>query len=143
MDAATQKFVDRYCMLGLLGSPCRPEQVTALERHLETAFPPAYRAYLLVAGLSPPPALIGSDCTLDYLYDLRGWAEELLEEWHRPFELSKQAVVFLMHQGYVFLYFQAGGGNEDPAVFRFLEGDPGPVQKSERFSDWVADVSAY
>ncbi len=43
-----------------------------------------------------------------------------------------------MHQGYVFLYFLADDGTDDPAVFYYMEGEPGVVQKFERFSDLVA-----
>jgi hypothetical protein len=40
-----------------------------------------------------------------------------------------------MHQGYVFLYFVADGQCEDPPVYYYLEKDPEPVMKCERFSD--------
>lgn len=138
MGGAVEEFLNRYRSLGLAGSPQTPEQVAALERHLGLPLPAAYRAYLLVAGADPPPELVGSDCHGDYLYQLREWADELLEESGRPFALPTDAVVFLMHQGYQFFYFRADGIAADPVVFYYFENWPAPQQRHDRFSDWVA-----
>jgi hypothetical protein len=58
MDDLLRTFVARFRSLGLVGLPFSPEQVAALERHLGLRLPAAYRAYLLIAGASPPPALV-------------------------------------------------------------------------------------
>ena len=141
MSDAVTEFVGRYRSLGITGSPLTPGQVAALEQHLGLPLPAAYRAYLLVAGAYPPPKLVGSDCHGQYLYKLRGWADELLRESGRPFELPADAVVFLMHQGYQFFYFRADGCDDDPPVFYFIEGMGAPFtpeRRFERFSSWVA-----
>lgn len=141
MDEAVAGFVSRFRSLGLTGSPWTPSQVTALEQHLSLSLPAAYRAYLLIAGGRPPPSLVGSDCHADYLYQLRHWAAELLQECGDPFVLTADAVVFLMHQGYVFQYYLAGEWSDDPPVFQYLEGEPAPVEKFERFSEWVEAIA--
>jgi len=98
----------------------------------------------LIAGASPPSRLIGSDCHGACLYQMRDWANKLIEEAARPFALSADAVVFLMHQGYQFFFFQADGKSDDPEVFYFIEGAPAetlPVSKFERFSGWVEAIA--
>jgi hypothetical protein len=141
MDETVADFVNRYRSLGLTGSPFDCQRLDALEKHHGLRLPPAYRAYLLIAGSGPPPELVGSDCHGDYLFKLREWGQELLKESGNPFELPTDAVVFLMHQGYQFFYFHADGLAEDPAVFYYFENWPAAERKYERFSDWVAVVA--
>jgi hypothetical protein len=138
MDNAVAELVSTYRYSGLAGSALTSEQIMALERHLGLPLPAAYRAYLLLAGAYPPPELIGSDCHGHYLYSLRKWAEELLQECGHPFELPSDAVVFLMHQGYHFFYFRADGCDDDPPVYDYIEGTTAPKRQFERFSWWVA-----
>ncbi len=81
---------------------------------------------------------IGSDCTIRSVPKLREGAEELLERCGSQYTLPKEAVVFLMHQGYYFVYFLAENGTDDPPVFAYQEGDSAPVMKAETFSAWLA-----
>src|SRR5262245_16589947 len=137
MDATVANFVSRYQALGLTGTPATPEEVETLERQLGVVFPAAYKAFLLILGRDGVPDFTGSDCTIEHLPRLRGWAEELLRESSCPFELPENAVVFLMHQGYFFVYFVPDGTTEAPPVFAYREGEPGPVQQAEAFSAWL------
>lgn len=75
-----------------------------------------------------------------HLPDLREIAEQLLQENNQP-PLPAQAFVFLMHQGYQFLYFVADGKNDDPPVYGYLEGEQGIVKKFEHFSEMVLCAS--
>jgi hypothetical protein len=100
--------------------------------------PESYRAYLLLAGEYPPTSLVGSDCHGDRLFELRAGAETLLHECGDPFQLPKQAVVFWMHQGYQFAYFECDGKSADPAVWYYYENKPAPTLWYPRFSEWVA-----
>ena len=68
---------------------------------------------------------------------MREWADEMLAENGRPFELPPGAFVFLMHQGYQFMYFVCDGATDDPPVYYYLEGQPAVERKAERFSDWL------
>ncbi|MGF7237547.1 MAG: hypothetical protein ACQSGP_21670 [Frankia sp.] len=49
------------------------------------------------------------------------------------------AVVFMMHQGYLFYYFPAANREEpDPPVWLYLEGDPDtPREVETHFSDFL------
>lgn len=115
--------------------------IARLEEHLGLPIPPAYRAYLAIAGASPPPKVIGSDCHDHSLFKLRDWAVELLRESGDPFRLPDDAIVFLMHQGYQFFYFHADGRSDDPPVYYYLEYQPTAERRHECFSDWVAAIA--
>lgn len=114
--------------------------IARLEDHLARPIPPAWRAYLAIAGTSPPPKLVGSDCYGRYLFELHEWAIELLNESGIPFSLPDDAIVFLMHQGYQFCFFHADSVTEDPPVYRFIEDGTVAERTHERFSDWVAAI---
>lgn len=141
MNPRVEGYLKEFRARGLGGSPLDEDQAKDLERHLGLALPAAYRAYLLAAGAEPPPGLVGSDCHGGYLFDLRSWADELLEECGKPFALPGGAVVFMMHQGYQFYYFMADGETEDPPVHYFIQGRDGPEQTHTRFTDWVGDMA--
>ena len=141
MVDAVAKYVSYYRSIGLTGSPFTPDEIVALERHLGLSLPAAYRAYLSIAGASPPPKLVGSDCHGHRLYELRDGAEQLLRDCGHPFELPSDAAVYFMHQGYQFLYFRSDDRDDDPPVDYFIEGMTSlyaPERRFERFSDWVA-----
>jgi hypothetical protein len=138
MEQVIARYVGRFESLGLTGKPFGVKQIEGLERHLGVSLPAAYRAYLPIAGQEAPPSLIGSDCHGSYLFQLREWADGLLAECGKPFELPAGAVVFSMHQGYQFLYFVADGITDDPAEFYYFEGWSAPEQRYNRFSEWVA-----
>jgi hypothetical protein len=115
MSDAVAAFLERYRELGLDGSPNAPGDVAQLEKEAGVPLPAAYKAYLLIAGQQPSTAWVGSDCTIQHLPKLSGWAEHLLSVNHQP-ALPKQAFVFIMHQGYQFKYFIADGRSDDPPV---------------------------
>lgn len=140
MAGTPSQYVDRYRALGLMGGGMSEVEIERLEKHLGLPIPRTYHAYLAIAGLSPPPELIGSDCHGHYLYDLREWAIDLLKESGEPFSLPDNAIVFLMHQGYQFFFFHADGINDDPPVYYYFENRASVERPYERFSDWVAAI---
>lgn len=140
-DSIVTSFVSRYRSFRLNGTSWSTDQITSLEKHLGLALPPSYKAYLHLCGDSPPASLVGSDCHSDYLFDLNEWGRELLDECGNPFELTKNEVVFLMHQGYQFLYFKAEQTIDDPPVYFFLEGFDAPELRHDKFSEWVKSIA--
>ncbi len=141
MADAPSQFVERYRTLGLTGGPMTRVEIDRLEIHLGLPIPGAYRAYLGIAGTSPPLELVGSDCHGQYLFEMRQGAIELLQEMGDPFTLPDDAIVFLMHQGYQFFYFHADGTNEDPPVYYCFEDRNTVERPYEHFSDWVAAIA--
>lgn len=141
MSSAPPSFVDRYRALGLTGGPMDSSSITRLEEHLGLPIPTSYRAYLSIAGASPSPQLVGSDCHDHYLFKLHDWAIELLNESGDPFALPDDAIVFLMHQSHEFFYFHADGVTDDPPVYYCLENRSEVERPYSRFSDWVAAIA--
>jgi hypothetical protein len=138
MDDKVTAFVRRYQAMGLEGTPASLGEVAALEEDLGVIFPAAYKAFLLILGRDGGSDFIGSDCTIRHLPRLRSGAEELLQRCGSQYRLPKEAFVYLMHQGYYFVYFLADQASDDPPVFSYLEGDPAPVKKAVSFSAWLA-----
>lgn len=141
MNSPPSSFIGRYRDLGLAGGPMDSASIERLEEHLGLPIPAAYRDYLAIAGASPPPKLVGSDCHADYLFKLHDWAIELLNESGDPFSLPDDAIVFLMHQGYQFFYVHADGDADDPPVYYYFENRSQVERPYERFSDWVAAIA--
>jgi hypothetical protein len=100
--------------------PCTEEEVGDLELQMGTTFPAAYREFLLWMGHDASRLLAGSDYRCRQLPKLREWAVGLLSDWKFPQALPPDAVVFLMHQGYQFMFFKTSEGN-DPAVYYYNE----------------------
>jgi hypothetical protein len=133
----TDEFVSHYTDLGLTGSPASTEEVELLEKQLGVSFPAAYKAFLFILGRDGGPDFVGSDCTVRWLPELRQAADRLLQQCGSPFKLPENAVVFLMHQGYFFVYFVADGINQDPPVYGYREGAPQPSLIAASFSEWL------
>jgi hypothetical protein len=68
-----------------------------------------------------PPALVGTDLAGEQM-ELTETARDLLGEVGLPDMLRSDDFVFMMHQGYIFWFFQVNGV-PDPDVFGFMEGD--------------------
>jgi hypothetical protein len=132
-------FRDRYLLAGIATSQVDPEEIDDLAESFGVRFPAAYRAYLRVCGTAPPKELIGSDCTIRHLTSINEFAPELISENNAAEQFPEPIFVFLMHQGYTFLYFLVDD-SDDPAVFCYLEGDPEPKRVSDRFSDWATGL---
>jgi hypothetical protein len=129
-----EDYRQQYLLQGIATGPATEQQISVLEEQLGKTLPVAYKAYLQVCGTQPPHTLIGSNCTLERLPDLQEWAVDLLDE--NNVSISGPYFVFVMHQGYTFLYFPLDGSS-DPAVWCYLEGDLAPKKVSDCFSIWV------
>ncbi len=140
-NSVQEPFIERYRAWGLTGGPMDSESIARLEGHLGLPIPSAYRDYLALAGAAPPTSLVGSECHGRHLLDLREWAVGILDESDTPLRLPDDAIVFLVHQGYQFLYFHADGATEDPPVYYFFEGRSEFERSYERFSDWVVAIA--
>jgi hypothetical protein len=99
----------------------------------------AYRLFLELAGGGAGHFLQGSDVYYPAVIGIGQAARELLEENQAPFTLSDADRVFLMHQGYQFLFLRGSG--PDPAVWSYCEtaapGTGAPVQVNGAFTGWL------
>lgn len=83
--------------------------------------PACYRGFLNVMGRMAGKWLGGTDAFYPEILELKDWAKELLAENESRIQLPDDAFVFLMHQGYQFMYFLTGDCNEDPSVYYYTE----------------------
>src|SRR5687768_2308041 len=109
-DQRTRDFVASLHAAGISGEPCDEWAVRDLEQQLGVSLPPAYRAFLLVAG-NGFPTWVGSHHTVDDdLPELQRMAGRLLRE--RGSSLPTDAFVFLIHQGAAVQFFFFGDGHD-------------------------------
>jgi hypothetical protein len=118
---------------------CNPDDILALEQKFGITLPETYCDWLRVMGRGAGHYLEGSDAFYPRLLELRSSAEELLIENGRPFFLPQDAFVFLMHQGYQFLYFRTAPPDADPPVILYLEGES-PLQRWTHVSSYFQQV---
>lgn len=121
--------------------PCSEDEVRALEVSLGIELPNSYRNFLLAMGRSAGSLFIGSSAFYESLFELREWAQELLEENEVRDPLPPDAFVFLMHQGYQFMFLRNSEG-EDPPVRSYNEADPGQTFQviAPSFTQFLADA---
>jgi hypothetical protein len=121
---------------------CSPQEIEGIKSRQGVDYLPGlYVEYLAVLGKEDGDLHVGSDRLYSHLLLLKDWAKELLEENDQPFDLPADAFVFLMHQGYQFLYFPTANRDNDPPVFYYTE-DPNleslmPQRKSDHLSEFL------
>lgn len=112
-------------------------EVAATERRLGVHFPAVFRQYLLEMAKSPGDLFCGSD--LAGLVDFERFrmdALKLLTDIDPALTLPPEAVVFLSHQGYTFVYVLAAGGFDGPPM-QWTETEREPKQVAAGFADMV------
>ena len=129
-----------FLLTGIASGPAKPDEIDALEQTLGFKLPIAYRAYLRVCGTHPPAPLIGSDCTMGLIPSINEWGDELVAENNVSSKFPDKFFVYLMHQGYTFLWFPLDG-SDDPPCYCYLEGDDDSKPASDKFSLWVRRLS--
>jgi hypothetical protein len=113
------------------------EEVAGAEGQLGVRFPVVFRAYLREMGRSPGDLFRGSDLADIAGFDrLRDAALALMAETDPGLTLPPDAVVFLFHQGYAFLYLRAAGGFDSP-VWQYAETESEPEEAAPSFADMV------
>lgn len=121
---------------------CTDREVAELEEKINIALPEIYKTFLLKAGHKAGKFHVGTDMFYRHLFNLREFAEELLEENNVDLTLPKTAFVFLMHQGYQFLYFDSTLKN--PPIYGYNEGNEGPQLLYKKFTDFLfADLEVF
>ncbi len=115
---------------------CSPAEISQIAALANGALPASYRSFLQNMGRGAGSFLRGTDIFYPEVLRLRGLAEGLVRERPIPWTLTDREFVFSSHQGYQFLFFDCSKG-DDPPVMYFLEGEEGPQQVSETFSEWL------
>lgn len=111
--------------------------VNAAEAQLGVRFPSVFRQFLLEMAKSPGDLFRGSDLAgLAEFEQFRANALKLLSETDPSLTLPPEAVVFLFHQGYTFVYLLASGGFDGPPM-HWTETEREPKQSAATFADMV------
>jgi hypothetical protein len=112
-------------------------EVAAAEARLGVRFPTVFREYLLRMGRSPGDLFRGTDLAgLEEFEGFRAGAEALLRETDPSLSLPPEAIVFMCHQGYVFVYVLAVGGFDGPPM-QWTEGEREPSPVAATFAEMV------
>jgi hypothetical protein len=109
-------------------------EIARAEAELNVRFPVSFRTYLGRMGKNRGELFRGSDVA--DIRDLRSFRADAVELLHgmglTDRMLPTEAVVFLFHQGYSFLYLVAGT-DLDPPVYQFVEGQREASLAAESF----------
>lgn len=115
---------------------CTETEIAEAERNLAVRIPAVLREFILRIGWEPGGLWTGSEfAAAQELSEFRKDAEELLAESKATFVLPPSAIVFLLHQGYSFLYIEATEEPDGP-VWQVVEGRTSP----ERIGGSIAQV---
>ncbi|MFJ6267092.1 SMI1/KNR4 family protein [Lysinibacillus xylanilyticus] len=100
--------------------PCSKDDLSKLVKlSSPRTLPKTYLDFMNKAG-NGIEFLVGTDYSMKYIFDLKEWAIELLEENNFIKKLTDNQFIFMMHQGYIFWFFNLNDG-DDPAVYYYDE----------------------
>jgi len=112
-------------------------EVANAEVRLGAQFPAVFRQYLLEMAKSPGNLFRGSGrASITQFEQFRTEALELMAETDAALTLPPQAVVFLFHQGYTFVYLFAVGGFDGPPM-QWTETEREPQRVASTFAEMV------
>jgi hypothetical protein len=112
-------------------------EVAGAEVRLGVRFPTVFREYLRTMAKSPGDLYRGSDLAgVADFEEFRASALEMLADTDPALTLPPEAVVFLWHQGYMFVYLRAAGGFDGPAM-QWTENRRKPRQVAATFAEMV------
>ncbi|WP_366293487.1 SMI1/KNR4 family protein [Paenibacillus sp. AN1007] len=101
-------------------SACNEDDITKLKNLSPTQkLPLTYVEFMSKAG-NGIHFLKGTHYTMKVISELKEWAVELLDENNFSRKLTNNQFVFMMHQGYMFWYFNLDEG-DNPPVYHYDE----------------------
>ena len=144
MEGAVEKAIIQLIDAGLVNPTeikgCTAEEIEQIENACGVQLPGIYKQFMTRIGKAAGRFMVGSDYLFPAILRLRKDAEVLLEQARSGFKLERNHFVFLGHQGYEFLFFDARDAH-DPAVFLLME-DEEPREVFAHFSEWLSSSVA-
>ncbi|QPA53104.1 SMI1/KNR4 family protein [Lysinibacillus sphaericus] len=122
--------------------PCSKDDILKLVKLSPTrTLPKTYLDFMNKAG-DGIEFLVGTDYSMKYIFDLKDWAIELLEENNSIKILTDNQFIFMMNQGYMFWFFNLNDG-DNPAVYCYDESVE--LDDFNKVSDTLSDflISLY
>ena len=111
------------------------DEIAKVEDGLRIRLPLVFRRYLLEMCKSPGDLFQGSDLAgIGDFEQFRADALALMAETNAALSLPPEAVVFLFHQGYTFVYLLALGGFDGP-VLQYTETEREPRELAPAFAE--------
>ncbi len=123
---------------GISMNPTTPEELEKIQEIAgEKQIPKAYTEFYKHMG-NGVAFLRGHSCFHNEIFNLRSWAEELLNENNFQTKLTENDFVFWMSQGYMFCFFKLDEG-DDPPIYYYCEGKnlSGFYRIAESFSSFL------
>ncbi|HZZ81139.1 MAG TPA: SMI1/KNR4 family protein [Gemmataceae bacterium] len=115
---------------------CTEDEIRQLEEGSKFRLPAAYRSFLARMGKSAGRMFVGSDAFFDILVQVQAWTQDMLAEAGHPGIIPPDAFTFLMHGGYIVLFFRTSEG-DDPLVYRLNQSDTVSIKIADRFSEFL------
>ncbi|WP_324728514.1 SMI1/KNR4 family protein [Lysinibacillus fusiformis] len=116
--------------------PCSKDDLSKLVKLSPTrTLPKTYLDFMNKAG-NGIEFLVGTNYSMKYIFDLKEWAIELLEENNFTKKLTDNQFIFMMHQGYMFWFFYVND-EDDPAVYCYDESVE--IDDFNKVSDTLSD----
>lgn len=114
------------------------EQIAADAGH---PLPAAYRGFLATLGRGAGRFYVGTDIFYPSVLGLTDAARNLVGEDEAGLRLPEDAIVFIMHQGYQFMFIRATEG-DDPPVYYYMEQSGVFERKADKLTDFLCDVAS-
>jgi hypothetical protein len=128
----------RIAGAGDLRGCARPE-IAALEEQLGLRLPAAFSEALLAVGESCGELMDGDKFGITGIQEASEVAQDIVTEDDSPWKPSRSMLPFLQHQGYNFQFFYTDEHDDDPAVWAYVETEPGPILMQPSFTCWLRE----
>ncbi len=119
---------------------CSTKEIEEVESDVGRPLPLSYREFLAKLGRGAGSFYVGTHLFYPTLLGITAAAHELVAEDEADIVLPKDAIAFMMHQGYQFMFVRADEG-EDPPVYYYMEQSGEFVKKADQLSQFLMDVA--
>ncbi|ADB17234.1 hypothetical protein Psta_2565 [Pirellula staleyi DSM 6068] len=119
---------------------CSPSEIEEIEKDVGVPLPDSYREFLARMGRDMGDFYRGTDITYRWLPGMTQAARELVQEDEADIELPADAIAFMMHQGYQFMFIRASEGS-DPPVYYYMEMSGEFARKADHLTEFLFRVA--
>lgn len=117
---------------------CSDVEIEQLERKLSFRLPAAMSECLRRLGHACGQFMDGDAFGLSAFDEAHEVAQEITAKPDSPWRLPDQAIPFLQHHGYEFLFIQSNAG-DDPPVWLYVETEPVAREVGASFTAWLRE----
>ncbi len=118
---------------------CSAQEISQMEAEVGP-LPTSYREFLLKMGRGAGNFYVGTDLFYPDFLGITEAAHHLVAEDKADIILPKDTIVFMMHQGYQFMFVRSGEG-ADPPVYYYMEQSGQFTKKADHLTQFLIDVA--